>query len=308
MWSRPAIIEIFNRNFDFIDKTAMNFPRYEFDYISIGEVTITVPEIITAQKTDYMIAVQGNMKIQAIITSVEYTDNCTKIKYKPLLHLTDIDIYFDIKRQESMTSEEIIQAMISEQFISNPDQEENIPGLEVKIKSKTQGILGLDKEIVNIYDTIVSAMGLHRIAVLFELFPQDKKITCRIERATDEIKTIECDLKNIISTSMIFKTAKVSYNKIIVIGVYNKETDEKYGQIEKRVFYQDIKGEVTMHPETRVLPVVSKAVSMNITDDFEEKAYEKACKQIYKKQYDNYIKIEVANEDNLVATSTSDIK
>lgn len=100
MWSRPTIVEIFDRKFNFIDKAVITFPKYEFDYISIGETTITVPEIITANKTDYIIATQENIKIQAIITSVEYTDSSTKIKYKPLLQLTDIDIYFDTNRQK----------------------------------------------------------------------------------------------------------------------------------------------------------------------------------------------------------------
>lgn len=300
MLNRPAVIEVFDRNFEFVDKIAMDFPKYEFDYISIGEVSITVPALIKAQKTNFITATLETMRMQAIITSVEYKDNTTKIKYKPILQLTDIDIYYDINRQNTMFPEEILKTMIVEQFVKNDDQEENIPGLEVKVETQTPGTLGLEKVIVNIYDTIVQAMKLYRIVVNLDLDVQNKKLLCKIGRATNEIKTIECDLKNIISASIVFKTAKVSYNKITVVGIYNKEDDEKYGQTEKLVFYQDKEGNVTTEPETRVLPVVSKAISINITDDFQEKAYDKAYKQIYNKQYDNYIKIEVANDDSMV--------
>ena len=268
MLNRPAIIEVFDRNFKFIDKAAMDFPKYEFDYVSIGEVSITIPALIKAEKTDYIVATLDEKRIQAIITSVEYKDNTTKIKYYPLLQITDIDIYFEIDRQNTISPEEVIALMMSEQYITNNDQEENVPGLTIEVETQTQGTLGLEDPIVNIYDVIVQAMRLYRIAVIFELDVQKKSLICRIGKATDTIKTIECDLKNIISTSIVFKTARTSYNKITVVGVYSKESDEKYGQTEKIIFYQDAEGNVTTDPGTRVLPVVSKAVSINITEDF----------------------------------------
>lgn len=299
MLSRPAQMEIFSTKFEFRDNAAIDFPKYEYDYLSVGDASITVQKVLKAQEHDYIIISGEKGKIQGIISEVEFKNNTTVLKVRPLLELLDVDIFFK-QTDKSMSIEEMIGTMIAETYVDSGDSDQNIEGLEISVKTKTNGIIGLEDEL-NIYSVCLEAMQSYRIAVEFGIDIMKRKLECCIGVPEAGIKTIECDLLNIIDSEVVFKEKNKAYNKAVIIGKYDDEESEMYGQIEKRVYYLGADGSITMEPKERITPVLWSIDLMSIDEEFETKAYEKAVSRLTKQNYNNYIKIEVRNDDPMVS-------
>lgn len=295
------LIEIFDRNYVFLDKAIIPAQKFEFDYMSNVNNKIKVSKRIVAERNAYIRFFIDRQEVQGVITSVKYVDLETEIEYKSLLNLFDVDIYKNRNDLSNMSIEGFVGAMISECYINNADQFQNIPGLYVKEVSRTEnGKLNLKDNIHNISDVIISAFKKYEIVVDLHFDVMKKNMGCIIGKREYEKKTIECDLKNILESSILIKDNRDAVNKVLVVGEYPEESS-LYGKVLQRVFFQDKNtGEITEKPSARILPVVFRCKVIKINPEtFEEDAYQEAYNLIYQKKYDNSIKVKVKKNDNL---------
>lgn len=300
MLNELARVEIFSRDYTLRDRGMIGFPKMEYDYLSIDDISITIAKILQAKEQDFILITGKTEKMQGIISEVNYKNQTTVLEIRPLLDILDIEIWHDMSTSKSKSPEQIIADMITDTYIHSGDEAQNIKGLVVKLQSKTEdAVLDRIENKVNIYDICIEVLKLYSIAVEFEINIMKKQVICRVGKATSEIKTVECDLYNVIDSEVVFKQKKKAYNKIIIIGEY-KEDSEQYGQIERRIYYLDKEGNVTQEPTERLLPVLWKIETMDVDAEFEEKAYAKAVSQLTNEQYNNYIRIQVRNDDPIV--------
>lgn len=283
-------LEVFDREYGFVDKAAVTFTKYEYDYIAIGDMTITASKILKASKRDFIILTTANNKIQAYITALEYGKSTTILKCRPLIGLLDMEVYCNTA-QLPETIEAYLQKLITDTFITNTDPLEAIPGFTVQCITQTPRTTTLTECIVNIYNEAIEALKADEIILDMQINIQKKQIQCRIGKPQADIKTIECQLPNIITASVTVKSTGVSFNKVTVI---DDKTDQKY------TFYQEISGNVTTAPKSRVLPVISTTVKAMTGEDFYKSAYDTAYKQMFKQDYNHYIKVEVAEGDSRI--------
>lgn len=295
------LIEIFQRDFTFLNKTMLKAQKYEFDYISLENNTLTIPGYFEANKNNYIRIISKENEFQGVITSVEYKAKETKIQYKTLLSLLDVDVYMNRKRLSEMTVEKFLGLMIEENFQNNEDELQNIPGIQIEITSQTEnGALNLKDNIHNIYDTFISAFSKYEIVIDMKLNIMEKSLLCTIGVQSYDSRTIECDLKNILETNIVLKDDSESVNKVIIVGEYNQDS-ELYGQTIERIYYKDkLTGATTLTPSERVTPVVFKVKVLEIDEEtFEDDAYQEAYDLIYHEKHDNYIKVKLSKTDPL---------
>ncbi len=297
------LIEVFSEtDFGFISKAVVEEQKYEFDYMSIVANTLTIPGHMTVHKRNYMQIRTRYKTIQAVVTGVEHTENETKIKYKSLMALFDIDVYKKREELSKISAEEFIGQMIEDNFVNNLDSLQNIAGLSVQYASRTTGAkLNLKDNIHNIYDVILTAFKKYGIVVSFELDIMKKTLICTIGIPIFEgQKIIEGDLANVLDINIVIKEYDEAVNKAIIIGEY-PEDNELYGRTLERIYYLDAKtGQTTSTPEERVSPVVLKYKTITINEkSFEDDAYNEAADMLYREENDNSIKVSFARGDVL---------
>ena len=296
------LVEIFQPDFSFRAKTIVAELKYEFDYMALANNTLTAAGHLDTERKDYILIHEGNGIIQGIVTAVEYSATETKVKYKDLLSIIDIEVYKDRKQLAAMTAERFLGAMVEENFVNNSDLEQNIKGLSVEYASETEGAtLNLKDNLNNIYDVGLKAFRKYGIVIGMELDVMKKSIVCRIGIPQLDNRVIEADLKNIISTKITLKDDSESINKVIVVGEYDDEDSEHYGQTITRTYYLDgTTGETTQEPQSRILPVVFSYSVMSVDPEtFEADAYDEAYDQMYEEEQDNEIEIEIRRDEPL---------
>ncbi|MCD8097012.1 MAG: hypothetical protein LUE31_03045 [Lachnospiraceae bacterium] len=294
-------IEVFSPDFTFRSKKRIQRQKYEYDYMSFGENELKIPGVFEADKWDYIRLITDQGILSGIITAKELSSSYTVIRYRDLMSLLDIDVY----RERSLLADESLEAflggMIEENYISNEDSLQNVPGLSIEYLSETVGAtMNLTDNIHNIYDLALKALKKYGVVIDMTLDVMAKSVICRIGTREQDTKYVEADLKNIISVDIVLQDTDESVNKVIVVGEYS-EDDERYGETLVRTYYLDAEtGETTMEPTSRVEPVVFQYATISINEEtFEDDAYETAYDAMYSEECDNAIKVEVVKNDAL---------
>lgn len=262
-------------------------PNINYDYLTIAKTTLTVPQIMDIQRGWYAHVTQGsNVIYQGIVTSVEQNKNITKVTCKPLLSLFDVQAYQDRTLIYSVSIEQFIKIIIDNLYVDTTDNVQKIPGLKVTAKTETNGIkLNLKDNIHNLHDILVKSLEIANIVVDVTLYPQDKSIDVVIANYSEyPIRTIESDLKNIISRDFVLRDDYGIVNKIIIINEDN--------EAEQATYYAD----------DYAPPSVWEIDYISISDDetFADKAAERATEALAKKDFDNLIEISVKQDDKIV--------
>lgn len=295
------LVEFFDRKFVFLSKTMVKKQKYEYDYMSLDNNSLVIPGAFKVYKNNYIRIMSDDGEFQGIITAVENKTKETKIQYKALLSILDVDVYKDRTALKGMTVESFIGEMIEENFVTNEDELQNIPGFIIEKTSETSnGALNLKDDIHNIYDLIISAFRKYEIVVDMKLDLMNKCLKCTIGKRSFGQKTIEGDLKNVLEVNITKKDDSKSVNKAVIIGFYSEES-ELFGQTVVRNFYLDKKtGEITKTPSLRATPVVFRHKIIEVKEEtFEEDAYQEAYDIIYQEKYDNEIKVKFTKSDSL---------
>lgn len=304
---RPYNVEVFTQNFEMVANTNVNDVMYKEDYLSSDENTITVFTMPGIAKQDYIRISKGAEEYAGVITEITYgTDKSKKlqvISYKPLMELLNTDILFDVSLQQTGTLEGFIANRITEMFIENEDEAQNIKGLSVQVQTQTPGWyfhitprdVGGHYNIVNLIDSvIIPAMEKYGVLVKPVLDIQNKQIRINIGRVTVGVFTIEADLPNVINSRITVKSVSADVNKLIIYDAADYQT--------RRVYYLHPDLSYDTKDRDRITPVNCEIISVMVEEgsSFESAAIKEAYNKFANLSYSNLIELMVMKGDTLI--------
>lgn len=316
---QPYNVEIFDRDFTLRQHYNVGDVKYSFDYLSTVENSVLVAFNESVQNGDYIHLSNGSRTFFGIITGIDIDKAAaghSTIRYRPFSHIFDAPIMFDTDLQPGSGSgstkslEDVIADIITEYWISNDDDEQNIKGLTVKATSSTtdwglhltSDVQGLHKTIINFTTSIIQrAMSRYRIGVYIEPDFIKKEIAVTVGVKDNIPFVIEADLPNIIRRTVLLNETTKDNNKMVI---YSNEDYES-----KIIYYKHPDGTYDTEDRDRIIPVVYGMTGVTPGDEhpFEEVAKESADKALDRESYNNLIEITVLNSDALVTLEADDI-
>ena len=305
---KPYNVEIFTPDFSMVGHTNINDVSYKEDYLSSDENSITVFSMPGVEKQDFIRISRGKEEYAGVVTEIAYgTDkskNMITISYKPLMELFNTEMLFDTRLQGQGGFEQFIADAITELYISNEDELQNISGLTVEVLTETLDwnlhITPADKgghyNIVNLMDSvIVPALQKYSILLTPTLDIQNKQLIIRIGKVIGNAIIIESDLPNILKKNLVFKQVSADVNKLIIY-----DATDNYAT--KKVYYLHTDLGYDTKNENRITPVVSdmKAVSSSEESSFESLAQAEASNTFSRAAFSNLIELTMLNGDELI--------
>ena len=306
---KPYNVEIFKQDFQMVGNTNIDEITYKEDYLSADINTITVLPIKGVSKQDYIRIARGNEEYAGVITEISYGTDASKqlmeISYKPFMELFDTDILFDVNEQGVGTLEDYICRKITETFIENEDDNQNIKGLSVTALSETTDWYfhitpaqsGGHYNIVNLMNSvIIPALEKYSIIVDVKLDIQNRLLNVYVGRVKKDKVVIETDLPNIITKSLTIKSVSQDVNKLILYDASSDYQNKKVYYLHASDLGYDTKD------RDRIIPVVCemKAIEVDENSSFESLAQSEARNKFANVSYSNLIELTMLNGDSLV--------
>lgn len=219
-------LEIFRRDFSFRSFSPIHAPYVSMDYLTLEKTTIQVVRA-SAVKGDYAHITNGAGEViyQGIVDDVETKKDGTTLTIKPLLAIFDCDVYFD--RTNSVNLESFLTGIITEHFIENEDQLQNVPGMLVTATTTTQGRLNLKDNIHSFYEIITKCLTSYGVVVQMLLIPHKKNLLVTVGKIPTTM-VIEADLAGIIEKSVIIGDSYGQLNKTTIINRNNESQRISY--------------------------------------------------------------------------------
>ena len=304
---KPYNVEVFTQKFEMVANTNINEVTHKEDYLSSDENTITVFPMPGIAKEDYIRISRDDEEYVGVITEITYGTDRSKelmvISYKPLMELLNTDILFDVDLQQTGTLEGFIADRITEMFIDNEDDAQNISGLSVVAKTQTPDWYfhitpkdsGGHYNIVNLIDSvIIPAMEKYGVLVKPVLDIQERTIRIEIGRVQAGTFIIEADLPNVISKQITIKSVSSDVNKLIIYDATDYEN--------KIVYYLHNDLSYDRKDEDRITPVNCEITSVQVEEghSFDSAAISEAYNQFANLAYSNLIEITVMKKDALI--------
>ncbi len=301
---QPYNVEIFGKDFSFKQHYNSGKITYKYDYLSQGENTVTIAYDPRVAKGDYIRIVNDEEEYFGIIKGITVggkTNEISQIKYSSFESIFKEDILFDTTLQGSeMSLEKMIEKYISEYWINNTDELQNIPGLLVETISETKSwgfhltsdVQGLNKTIINFMTVIIKrSLTKYQVGLYVEPDFQKKKILVKVGKKDANVFRIETHLPNVIKKNIVLNENTEDVNKLII---YNSENLTEY-----LVYYKHPDKSVNTSNENRITPVIHdiQTVATREGETFEEAAAALASKVFDTESYNNLIEITVLNDD-----------
>ena len=299
---RPFNIEIFGRDFAFKGNTAASGPTIQEDYLALSESSIEVLDV-AAEVGDYIRITNGTMEYSGVISSIERKEGSRlSVSFKPFISLFEAPILFNTDLQGTSTMEAVMAGIVSSYWVNNSDSEQNIEGLEVRTISSTSswGLnLKSDTEgkhhcIVNFYSVfIVRALEKYGIVFSTSMDWQRKKITLKIGKLSEEIRRIELNLPNILSSSVTIRQTDNTVNKLIVYSTSDYTTN--------KIYYLHPDGTYNTTNANRIKPVVFEVKGADdSTASFDSAAASVASETFGSIEYNNLIEMKTMADDEMI--------
>ena len=306
---RPYNIEIFAPDFQMVGNSNIDAITYKEDYLSNDVNTITILPIVGVNKQDYIRISRGKEEYAGVITEITYGTDKSKslmqISYKPFVEIFNTDILFDVDVQGTGSLEGYIASAITEMFINNEDEAQNIKGLSVVTTSSTEDWYfhitprdsGGHYNIVNLMDSIIiPALSKYSVVVEVKLDIQNRALNVSVGRAGAGTMIIETDLPNIVKKELTIKSVSADVNKLVL---YNPESDYQ----EKKVYYLHAKDlSYDTKNVDRITPVncEMRTVSLEEGGSFDSAAIQEAYNVFANLSYSNLIELTMLNGDSLI--------
>ena len=290
-------LEVFGQDIVFKDKAVLGSPEINFDYLTLESSKITVKKINVA-KGDYIHITNfsGDVVYQGIVKDAGGDKDTSEINVAPLLSIFDVKASFDRTDLETVSLEAFIASIITDLYIDNDDDLQNITGLSVEVLSNTYGAtIGLEKNIEELYTIITSALMAYGIIVTPVLYPQTKELKVTIGTATATAIKIEADLDNVTERKFVIGDGYGAVNKFTLIN-----QDDESQQI---TFYLHMDGTVSTADTDRVTPVFASFEYIG-SNDFETNSESRAVKTLSPQQYNNLIELQYSIGDKLIKASS----
>lgn len=304
---KPYNVEVFTQDFQMVANTNINEVTYKEDYLSSDDNSIRVFALQGVKKQDYIRISRDDEEYAGVVTEVTYGTDDSKqlqtIHYKPLMELFNTDVLFDTDLQGTGSIEQFISDRITELFIENADEKQNITGLRVEVLTQTTDwglhITPSEKgghyNIVNLLDSVVIP-ALEKYGVLLKtgLDVQNRALIVRVGKAALGTLTIESDLPNIIKKSVTIKQLSSDVNKLVIYDASD------YSQTRTYYLHNDLSYDTK--DEDRIIPVVCemKAASYDDGGSFNSAAINIAYDTFANLSYSNLIELTMQSRDSLV--------
>lgn len=306
---KPYNVEFFSQDFTLKHHTNIDSVSYSEDYLSPKTNTITarfseeyaIGDYLRIYRDDesYFGRVKG-------ITIVNSAGTAASVEYEPFETLFNSEIMFDVTQQGTKSIERTIADAITAWWISNGDQAQNVPGLNVVTTSSTAwdfqlqpSVEGLNYRTVNLYnDIIVPAMSRLGVGVYVSPDPYNEQIDVTVGKANAAAYTVEADLPNVIISNIVLNETAEDTNKLIVYDATNL-TDTV-------VYYKHPDRSYDTQNRDRITPVIYSitTVTPNEEDTFADLAAREAAKLFEQTSYNNLIELTVLNDDALIGAKT----
>ena len=293
-------LEIFDKSFNYVGSQQIGEFKAEFDYLSPTNNNINILDE-TNVNINNIVAIRSLIdeeKYFGIVTDVKIRRNKKQIEFKPLISILDVDVVHG----EIITIESWIKDKIEETFVNNADMLQNYQ-MEVTTNTSTAGSIDSDDYVVNLLETVEYCLKKYAIAVNFDIDFTSQKIKIAIGKVIKPSIVIEADLPNVIEKNISIKSQEFnSLNKITIINISEEGANETI------TYYRDQSGNITDEPETRIIPVQFKIVTIKAkSEEFEEQALEEATSNLAVEEYNNLIEITLAENDSLFEPWNIDI-
>lgn len=276
---RPYNVEIFTPEFKYRDHTMISPANLKFyaDYLDPEKNTVEVMNTLKCEIDDYIRITGGSDEYFGIVKQLQEGSGKDKaintVTYHDFISLFDIDLAIDLREIGQGNFEDYIAARVKECYISNPDQYQNIQGLEVSTASATpEWTLDLLPEgrdenhaVVNVLDQIIlKAFSKYQIMLTFTPDVQRKKINVNIRKNTDTARTIEADLPNVTDKYVMVQKAKKMTNKVTIYNINDFSS--------MVIYYLHTNNTFSTKDEDRSLPVTfsTETVSTNTASESAE--------------------------------------
>ncbi len=304
---KPYNVEVFTQKFEMVANSNINEVTHKEDYLSADENTITVFPMPGIAKEDYIRISRDDEEYAGVITEITYGTDKSKdlqvISYKPLMELLNTDILFNVDLQQTGSLEDFIADRITEMFIENEDEAQNIRGLSVEVLSHTPDWYfhitpkdsGGHYNIVNLINSvIIPSMEKYGVLVKPVLDIQNRRICIRIGKASVGTFIIESDLPNVISKQITIKSVSSDVNKLVIYDAADYET--------KRVYYLHSDLSYDTRDVDRITPVNCEITSVQVEEghSFEAAAISEAYNKFANLSYSNLIELTVMKGDALI--------
>lgn len=300
---KPYNVEVFTQRFEMVANSNVNEVTHKEDYLSSDENSIAVFPMPGIAKEDYIRISRDGEEYTGVITEITYSKDLQTISYKPLMELLNTDVLFDVDLQQTGTLEGFIADRITEMFIENEDQAQNITGLSVVALTQTPDWYfhitpkdsGGHYNIVNLINSvIIPAMQKYGVLVKPVLDIQNRSIRIEIGRVPAGTFIIESDLPNVIDKQITIKSVSTDVNKLVIYDAADYET--------KRVYYLHPDLSYDTRDENRITPVNCEITSLQVEEgkSFESAAISEAYNKFANLAYSNLIEITVMKGDALI--------
>ena len=218
---RPYEVEIFDRSMGFIDHTLIETPKYSEDYLDPENNSIEIPDSVIVAEDFYIRVIRGNDERFGVIKTIKKKKDMNTVSFRTFMSLFDRDILLDTDTQTG-TLEEFLKKTITDVFISNSDDFQNIFGLEFITNSSTaEWELGIEPDTddghyakLGLFDDIIlPAFQGYQVQIDFKPDIMNKKIIGTIGVNTADTIVIEADIPSVIDQTVTIKKVKKEINK-----------------------------------------------------------------------------------------------
>lgn len=287
-------IEFFDSNFNFISAHIIDFPQISFDYLTLEAFTVSIAGKINAVKGNWL-RISGEINFDGIVSNVKTDKNISEISIKPMLSLLDIEIF----KEDFSDVALFIKNSIEQYIINSPDVLQNRPIYIINNAGTKNRPLEINDTQVNLLDVISSALVIHRIAVDCTLNLNQKKIELIISENTDCI-TLESRLNNVIEKDITIQDDYAAVNKIIIRKTLADKDSGTVSILDTVPFFLHTDGTVSREDKKRISPVFWTIDELEDSEDWEQKALEKAIQKLIPQKYSNEINLTYLNTDKIV--------
>lgn len=279
-------VEVFDQDFNFIFNTAVEGQKYEEDYLDPEKSKVELPASVPIKVNNFIRLYNENSDYFGIVSEVKGKDDgTTDVAYTSVEGLFDQEIQINVD-EITGTYEQYIKACIDGLYVTNTDLSQRLPLSVTAVTSTESWDFEYDIEnepkddeeppvhevaFINILDDlIIPAFKIYGIVLYWTFDIPNKVINVEITKNTDDVKTIEVSLPNIIDKDVTVRKAKKRINKV---NIWNSKDYER-----KTVYYLHSDDSFDTTDTDRVTPVVYK--NQTVSTDNNETCISKKVKTL----------------------------
>lgn len=291
-------VDIFDRDFNFVDMGQTSEPTLIVDYLVQSSSQVSLPRKVNAHRGDYcQVRDEAGEMFQGIITNFAYDGKTSTITMSQMSKLLDVEVFADVS-----TLGDGIEAWMASQIsavYNGTDTAQNLTGLTITRLTTTVGEYPANEEgIYNLYDLAVHFFKVYGVIidVSFSIPAKTVTFSFRVLNSSSVWK-IETKLKDVAEYSINTSSMMEYPNKMVIRDDSGTQSVTYYWHPTEFSGTIDTDG-----TQNRVIPVLSRCAVVTPEDGqtFAEASMIEAINQMYQTRYDDQIEITFNAESKLV--------